>query len=143
MKKLSENATKLQVLQNDMLRVILGIDIRKHVNMKKIRENIKMMSMNQLSCYHTLLEAYNIIRNSSSKQIKRKWDDKIEHDHFLRSEKRNDPLIPERPMKSCEGFTYNGAKLFSKLPCNIKEISNPNTFKFRMRNWIWENILSY
>ena len=60
MKKLSENATKLQVLQNDMLRVILGIDIRKHVNMKKVRENIKMMSINQLSCYHTLLEAYNM-----------------------------------------------------------------------------------
>ena len=60
MKKLSENATKLQVLQNDMLRVIFGIDIRKHVNMKKVGENIKMMSINQLSCYHTLLEAYNM-----------------------------------------------------------------------------------
>ena len=35
-----------------------------------MRQRIKMMSVNQMCCYHTILEAYNVIRNSSSEQIK-------------------------------------------------------------------------
>ena len=34
-------------------------------NLKNIRENIKMMSVNQISVYHTLVEAYNSMRYSS------------------------------------------------------------------------------
>ena len=40
--KLSENARKLQVLQNKMLRTILGININSHVNMQKLRNKIRL-----------------------------------------------------------------------------------------------------
>ena len=56
--------------------------------MKNIRENIKMMLVNQISVYprtsyscslslvyHTLMETYNIMRYSSSEQIHTKWTD--------------------------------------------------------------------
>ena len=38
-----------------------------------------MFSVNQLEIYHNLLEAYNILRNSVSEQIQRKWTNKEEN----------------------------------------------------------------
>ena len=55
----------------------------------------------------------------------------------------NDLKVPEKPKLKCEGFTYNGAKLFNMLPPKTREIKDPNTFKTEMKNWIWENIPSY
>ena len=143
MKKLSKNANTLQTLQYSMIRLILGIKKKKHVNMQHVREKLKMMCVNQMNIYHTLLEAHNIIWNSSSEQIQMKWANKHEPKHFLRSGTRNDQRIPERPTIKCAGFNYNGAKLFNKLPCNIKETKNPKTFKTLTKEWIWKNIPSY
>ena len=112
-----------------MLRTIFNLDIRNCVNMKKIREKV-----------NTLIEAFNVIRNSSSEQIKTKWERKNEIDYFLRSKTTNDTQIPEKPKKKCTGFSYIGAKLFNKLPREIKEISNPKTFKVQTRAWVWKNI---
>ena len=139
-KRLSEHARDLQTLQNTMLRTIFNLDIRNCVNMKKIREKVNMMSVNQMNVYHTLIEAFNVIRNSSSEQIKTKWERKNEIDYFLRSKTTNDTQIPEKPKKKCTGFSYIGAKLFNKLPREIKEISNPKTFKVQTRAWVWKNI---
>ena len=111
--------------------------------MQHVREKIRMMSVNQMNVYHTILEAYNVVRHSSSEQIKMKWEDKHENNYSLRSRTTNDVKIPVKPMKKCTGFTYSGGKLFNKLPCNIKETLNPNTFKSLTRTWIWENIPSY
>ena len=60
MEKPPKNTATLQTLQNNMLRVIFGFQLKNHVNMKNLREEIKMMSVNQISVYHTLLEAYNV-----------------------------------------------------------------------------------
>ena len=96
-KKLSKNATKLQTLQNTMIRTIFNLNIKNHINMKKIREKIKMMSVNQMCIYHTLLEAHNVVRNSSSEQIKLKWERKNENNRILRSDTRNDTKVPKKP----------------------------------------------
>ena len=60
-KKLPKNTSTLQALQNQMIRMILDLKKKDHINMKNVREDIKMMSVNQISVYHTLLEAYNIV----------------------------------------------------------------------------------
>ena len=63
-------ATKdLQVLQNNMLRVIMGLKLEDHTNMEKLRFGIKMFSVNQLAVYHTLIEAFNAVRKSSAEQV--------------------------------------------------------------------------
>ena len=126
-----------------MIRTILGFDKKKHVNMEHVRKEIKMMSVNQMSVYHTLLEAYNVIWNCSSELIKLKWAKKNESKYFLRSETKFDQIIPEKPMTKCTGFSYNGPKLFNKLPCSIKETNNPTVFKTQIKNWIWKNIPAY
>jgi hypothetical protein len=142
MKKLPKTTVILQTLQNSMLRVIFGLKLKNHVNMKNVREEIKMMSVNQISVYHTLLEAYNVMRHLSSEQIHMKWKI-IEKKYALRSITRKDLNVPEKPKLKCLGFTYNGAKLFNMLPCRVRETKNPDIFKTLSKEWIWENIPSY
>ena len=142
-KKLSKNATELQTIQNTMIRMIFGLNTKNHINMMKIREKIKMMSVNQMCIYHTLLEAFNVVKNSSSEQIKLKWETKNENQYQLRSHARNDARIPKKPNNKCKGFSYFGAKLLNMLPCDVKVTENSNFFKTQIKQWIWLNIPSY
>ena len=105
--------------------------------MKNLREEIKMMSVNQISGYHTLLEAYNIMRHLSSEQIYMKWKS-IERKYAQRSITKKKLNVSEKPKLKCLGFTYNGAKLFNMLPLEMKKIEDPNTFKTMIKTWIWE-----
>ena len=110
--------------------------------MKNLREEIKMMSVNQISVYHTLLEAYNVMRHLSSEQINMKWK-LIERKYALRSTTEGQLNVPEKPKLKCLGFTYNGAKLFNMLPIKMKKVEDPSAFKTMTKEWIWENIPSY
>ena len=143
MKKLSKNTAILQTLQNSMIRVILGIKKMSHINMKHVRKKIKMMSVNQMTVYHTLLESYNIMRNSASEQIQMKWLDNREKNYALRNVAKNELIVPEKPISKCAGFTYHGAKLLNMLPKNLRENENPDTFKNQTKEWIWKNIPSH
>ena len=102
-----------------------------------------MMSVNQMNIYHTLLETYNIVNNSSSELIKEKWENRNETKYSLRSDFRNNLKIPEKPKPKCTGLSYCGAKLMNMLPHHIKESENSNLFKTRIKKWVWQNIPSY
>ena len=56
----------LQTLQNTMIRVIHGFTKSQHINMEKLRNKMKMMSVNQMVVYHTILETFNVTWRSSS-----------------------------------------------------------------------------
>ena len=60
---------KLQVIQNDMIRLLIGKNRRSHTNMEKTRHQLKMLSVNQLSCYHVAIEMFNIINYKSSESL--------------------------------------------------------------------------
>ena len=64
-----------------------------------------MMNVDQISVYHTLLEAYNITRYSSYEQIHTKWTDMSEKEYSLRSITNDDLKVPEKPNLKCLGFT--------------------------------------
>ena len=74
--------------------------------MKNVREKIKMMSVNQIAFYQVLLEAYNIMRHSSSEQMHKKWTNIGEKKHSLRNITNNDLKVQEKPSLKCMGFTY-------------------------------------
>ena len=143
MKKQSKHSAALQTLQNSMIRVILGISKKKHINMQHTREKLKMMSINQMAVYNTLIEAFNIVRNSASEQIQAKWIDNVEKKYTLRSSAKNDIKVPEKPKTKCSGFTYHASKLYNMLPTNIREAENMNVFKVLVKNYVWKNIPSY
>ena len=142
MKKLPKHTKTLQILQNNMIRIILGLKKQNHTNLRVVREEIKMMSVNQMAVYHTLLEGFNILRNSASEQIQLKWTDMSEKMYTLRNNTKNDLKVPIRPKSNCIGFTYTFAKMFNVLPKTLRESTNQN-FKSEIKTWIWEKIPSY
>ena len=92
-----------------------------------------------MAIYHTLIEAFNVVRNQSSESIKKKWT-QAEKPYKFRNGK--DLKVPEKPNLNCKGFTYTGSKLFNMLPKNIRETENPKTFKILTKRWIWDKIPS-
>ena len=70
MEKLPPHTKELQIVQNSMVRVILGLKQADHVNMSEVRDKIGMFSVNQMAVYHTVMEAYNIINRKASDQLK-------------------------------------------------------------------------
>ena len=77
--------------------------------MQNVREKLRMFSVNQMAAYHTLLEGYNIMRNSSSELIETKWTKFNEMNYRLRSQTNNELKVPEKPKHKCTGFTYLGS----------------------------------
>ena len=94
--KLSPHAKELQVVQNSMVRVILGLNRANHVNMKEQRKKIKMLSVNQMAVYHTVMEAYNITNKNASDQLQKKLN-LHEGKHSERGAAKNKMFVPEKP----------------------------------------------
>ena len=112
-----------------MIRLILGVKRVNRNNVSHVREKLKMMSVNQMTANHTLLETYNTMRNSASDQKRMKWLENREKKYSIRNFSKNKLTVPEKPISKCVGFTDHGAKLFKMLPKNLREIENPDTFK--------------
>ena len=131
---------KLQVLQNDMMRVVHGLRRSDHTNMAKLREEEGIMSVNQLSYYHHLVEMYNVIWKNSSMQLKRKIQQLTGGDHQLRNETRGDLRIPIKPSRGCVGFSYKGTRVWNNTPKFIRENLEEKEFKADSKWWIMKNI---
>ena len=110
--------------------------------MQKLREEKHMMSVNQLSVYHTLIETYNVVNKGSSKKIRDKMmNSGQEVAYTLRSRANGDLIVPHKTRLDSQGFSYLAAKLYNKVPKKIRD-SKEAPFKALVKNWIWENIPS-
>ena len=100
-----------------------------------------MFSVNQLNCYHSLIEAFNIIRHGSSEKIHDKW---LPRNQSLYSNRRqHDVKVPKVEHVRSQGFSYHAAKMWNQLPVNIKELQDSNVFKVKIKQHIWNTIPSY
>ena len=100
-KSLSAEASKLQRLQNTMLRMIFEYRLQDQVNMEKLRRKINMFSVNQMNIYHVLIEAFNIINYGSADRIQEKW---LPHNERLYSNRRKEDVkVPRVKHIKCEG----------------------------------------
>lgn len=112
-KKIPKNTHTLQLLQNHMIRSVFGFGKKQHVNMEQVRNMFKIISINQMSVYHTLIEAHNLLWNSSSEKIKMKWNNESEKKYTLRSRDENFLKVPNKPISKCAGFSYYAPNLFN------------------------------
>ena len=142
-RKVTPETHKLQVIQNNMLRVVFNYKLGDKTNMEKLRNSINMFSVNQIVCYHVLLEAFNIINHGSSENIQKKWRPNETRNYPLRRERREEVKILVPAHVSCQGFTLYGAKMWNQLPIEIQELKNPNSFKNSIKDYIWDHIPSY
>ena len=140
---LPAETSQLQKIQNNMLRVIFGYKLGDKTNMTRLRNNINMFSVNQMACYHVLMEAFNVINHSSSEVIHNKWLPDDNRQHLRRRERRNEVKVHVPNHVKCQGFTWYGAKMWNQLPVEIQELKNPDSYKDEIKKYIWDNIPSY
>ena len=135
------NISKIQVIQNDMLRLLVSKKRGSNTNMERLRKELKMMSVNQLSCYHTAIEMFNVINNNSSASLHEEMI-QVPKGYRLRGLEDGTVQVPERGKKSCNGFHYTGPKLWNFLPSHIRKTTIRNIFKEKVKDFIWEHIPS-
>ena len=111
--------------------------------MKKLRTRLRIFSVNQMCCYQTLMEAYNIINHGSSEAIKLKWMPEEERAYPLRRNRMKEVKVNVPEHVKCQGFTLYGAKLWNWLPFEIREMEDSEKFKVAVKKFIWDNIPSY
>ena len=109
--------------------------------MEKLRNEIKMMSVNQLSVYHVAIEMYNIINHKSSESLHEEMK-MIPRGYNLRGLEDGTVRVPQKGKKNCNGFHYMGPKLWNFLPGHIRNTTIRNIFKDKLKDFIWENIPS-
>ena len=136
---MDQNISKLQIIQNDMLRLLVNKKRGNHTNMERLRNELKMMSVNQLSCYHTAIEMFNVINNNSSAALHEEMI-QVPKGYSLRGLEDGTVLVPGKGKKNCNGFHYMGPKLWNSLPAHIRKTTKRNIFKDKLEEYIWENI---
>ena len=122
------NISKLQVVQNDMMRLLVGKSRSSHTNMEKLRKDLGMFSVNQLSVYHTAIEMFNIVNYKSSVPLYEELK-MVPKGYSLRGLEEAKVQVPERGKKSCNGFHYMGPKLWNFMPAHIRKTTIKNIFK--------------
>ena len=63
---------RLQVIQNKLFRLLAGKKLQDKVRVESLGKKFGIMSINQMTSYHTLLETFNIINYGSSEKIQKK-----------------------------------------------------------------------
>ena len=98
-----------------------------------------MLSVNQMSVYHTVMEAYNITNRTASEQLQKKLS-RHEGKHSERSAANNELYVPKKTRNKCTGFSYLGHKLYNILTTDTKNAKSIDDFKTKLMGWIWKNI---
>ena len=120
---------RLQSIQNKTLRLINGAD--RSTPTHQLLRSTAYLSVHQLGAYHTLLQV-NKIRMSKKPKY-----------HFDRLFGSSDFPQARVDFKLClcrGSFFYQGSKLWSALPTSMKNLSDPESFKKKCKQWIKTNI---
>ena len=135
---------RLQIIQNKMFRLLAGKKLQDKVRVESLGKQFGIMSINQMTCYHTLLESFTEVNYSSSEKIQAKL--------LPKSETSMNLTVPLCRKTSCRGFSFWAARLWNSMPNRIKATAMPsfrqrdakreknrlNNFKKEVKKWIWE-----
>ena len=138
----NEDSKKVQKFQNKMLRLLDRKTVNDKVSSESLAIKFGIMSVNQLTTYHYLMETYNIINHGSSEKLQVKL--------MPKSAKSKSLTVPLVKKSSCRGFGYYAARLWNKLPAkvrisamNVKDKANQKSrllsFKKSIKSWILGN----
>ena len=112
------------------------------ISCENLSKKLDMMSVNQMTCYHYLVECFNIINFGSSEKLRKKLMPKNP-----RSKSLTVPLVRKN---NCRGFAYYAAKLWNSMPAKIRigamnlddkknQKSRLESFKRSVKLWILGN----
>lgn len=143
--QLSQDATKhadmkrLQILQNSLMRMILGIKLSDCKSVDYLLKKTKYLSVNRLCAYHILLEMFCILKYNSIPGIK---DAIALPKQKLYETRQAEDYLPQplTKKKKNEGFTHSGIRIWNSLPASIRGAPSKGSFCSQIKRWIQENI---
>ena len=125
----------IQILQNKAARVVTGKTWWTPV--RRLLQECKWLSVNQLIFYHTALQTHKILKNGSPVYFSKNMSTV----HPYRTRQATGGSI-WRGGEDLTGtsFSSRGAQAYNSLPANIRSCRTLNTFKYKLRIWVAENI---
>ena len=128
---------KLQVLQNNLNRLLLGA--KRDTSTEVLLGGTNSLSIQQMIAYHTMLLAHKVVTTGKPSYLKERLQVKTGPMN-LRGKQGNITLQNKKLSISREGFAYRGAALLNKLDDDLRNEINVKTFKVGLRRWVLSNI---
>lgn len=128
---------RLQVLQNELMRLIVGKRKKDCVSVKTLLEMTGYMSVNQMAVTHTLSEVFNVINNDMNPGLKDTWTEiKSQATMKTRFQEKENLNIVRFKKSGLEGFQQRGPVAWNSLPEDIRNTKSKETFKRKVKKWI-------
>ena len=135
-----DDIRQLQVLQNNLCRLILGeqgIYYKQNLPTQELLDRCGELSVHQIGAQRTIMMVKKILRSEKPGYLSSKL--------VLRQTEEPGAVSNLSPVHASlnitrEGFLYRGIKLFNLLPEALKAENTLSIFKEGLKSWIKENI---
>ena len=132
-----QNLHSLQILQNKVLRLLTGKGYDTHI--VDLLSEAKMLSVNQLIAYTTIVSIHNIKKVGEPIYLANKLAANRNQVIELRQRQHN-IQVNFNKARGREGFLYRGRLLFNALPISIQSEERTYHFKKLTKQYILEHI---
>lgn len=122
---------KLQIIQNKMVRFIMGQGPRFHVGHNELR-NLSMLSVDNRVCQLSLNIVHKLFYGNGPSYLEPNFT-KISRNVNTRSNNRNFNIPQVNNVTSCT-FYYNAIKHWNSIPSAIKDVADKRRFKILLKS---------
>ena len=136
-----EDIRKLQILQNKTLRLLTRAD--RMTPTITLTNMARSLSVHQLGAFHIAAQVFKIyLSKKPDYHHSRLFNNpQLNQDQVIVRSQNNLQTRVNFNLSTCRGsFFYQGAKLWSALPMNVKNSRNAEQFSRRCKAWIRSNI---
>lgn len=132
---------KLQVSQNKLVRVVMDLGPRDHVGRSQLQE-LNWLPVEARVTQLRLAMVHRIINDRAPNYLTNYFSRVGEaHSHRTRASRANLHSVRcKRKIGQCS-FAFQGSQAWNNLPLDIKEASNQNNFKAKVRRWLLDKVL--
>ena len=135
----SQDINKLQVLQNNVNRIISGAPYRTPT--EDLLRDTDSLSVMQLMALYTVMLVRRVTNSGKPKYLANRLKLEEEDRNTRRAWSGPKIALPACRLESSKsGFIYRGASLFNSLPVSVRNERKLKPFKNGARKWIKENI---
>ena len=135
-----DDLRKLQVLHNKCMRLQTGKD--RNTSCTTLLSLTNSLSVHQMIAHKSAIQVYNVSKNEAPKyHFQRLFPSNRSQDNQeTRSTSNLDTRVEFTRTIGRGSFFYQGSRLWSALPLNIKMARNTLIFKKQTKTWIKHNI---
>ena len=136
-----EDNRKLQVLQNQVLRLMTRTKVRETPTVTLLNQT-NTLSVHQLTAFMTLISIQKVLfYKRPTYFFKKLVGSSSDNGDRIRTRQCLDLKVPKADLTQTRGgYSYRSAMLWNKLPVTLKKEMNPEKFRELAKDWVRSNI---